>query len=117
MRREISRLRLLNLRRERPSLCLPGRQSAIENRRPIAQTEIIERHENARRRRHPVLAKVDNNPRFVGYTELLEGGLQLFHRRQFENQPLSAWRRNIGQLNELGAANVGGFVFLFLANL
>ena len=96
---------------------MPGRQSAIEDRRLIAQTKIIERHENARRGRHPILAEVDNNPRFVGHTELLEGNLQLIHRRQFENQTLSAWRRNIGELNELGAANVCGVIFLFLAHL
>src|SRR6185369_5574045 len=72
-----------------PLLRLPRRHAAVEDRSAVTQSKIIKREIDAGRRRHPILAEVNNDARVVRDAKLFECRFQLIYWRQFENQSLA----------------------------
>ncbi len=64
----------------------PRAHAAIEQARAIAETRVVERKDDARRRRDPVVAVVDDDARIVGDPEILEPLAQIVGRRHLQHQ-------------------------------
>ena len=108
---------LPDFRRHRFAFRSPGGQPAIENRRPIAEAQIIKREINARRWRHPILAEVNYDPRLVREAQLFKGSLQLIDWRQLQNQSGAPRSRDVRELNELRSGNVRSVILALVPTL
>jgi hypothetical protein len=92
MRRECARNDTGELFGQWASVGAPGSETAVQQRCPVAEAEVIQGEEDPRRGRREFAVRAQHDPAPVRHAHLLEGRLEFRHGRQLQRQPLAARR-------------------------
>ena len=94
----------------------PRFHSAVEQRH-VVEPRVVEREDDPRRRRHPVLAVVDDDAGALGDAQGLEAAAEGVRRRHLERRPTGGVIVEIVHLDEPRAGDVSGVVLGFLPDV